>query len=79
MSAYKRAVMPYNSEGNYFDGIANYHSGAQFIYGVVAALAFVVAASMFWLTLRLLRPNNSFKPSPLRGLVAVSLAGRGPA
>jgi len=23
--------------------------------------------------------NNSFKPSPLRGLVAVSLAGRGPA
>ena len=26
-----------------------------------------------------LAPNNSFKPSPLRGLVAVSLAGRGPA
>jgi hypothetical protein len=63
---YKRAVMPYNSEGNYFDGMVNYHSGAQFIYGFGAVLAFVVAVSMFWLMLRLLRPNNSFKPRPLR-------------
>jgi hypothetical protein len=47
--AYQRAVMPYNSEGNYFDGMVNYQDGAQFVYGGIALIAFISAGFATWI------------------------------
>lgn len=46
--AYKHANMPFNSEGNYFDGIVSYHDGSQYVYGAIALLAFFLAGCMTW-------------------------------
>jgi hypothetical protein len=37
--AVQRSTLPYNSEGNYFDGVVNYHEQSVVGYGVMA-LAF---------------------------------------
>lgn len=35
-----RSRLPYNSEGNYFDGVVNYHEQSIVVYGVMAAASF---------------------------------------
>jgi hypothetical protein len=56
--AYQRAVMPYNSEGNYFDGMVNYQDGAQFVYGGIALCAFTISGYFTWLMQRLIRTRR---------------------
>lgn len=38
ISAYAvaKARMPYNEDGNYFDGVTVHHAGSEYIYGVFA-------------------------------------------
>ncbi|HET7127133.1 MAG TPA: hypothetical protein VFI26_08600 [Lysobacter sp.] len=64
--ACQRFRMPYNDQGYYFDGIANYSDGAQFVYGGIAVIAFLLAIWAARGMFRLLRPDGSSKPKPLR-------------
>lgn len=43
--AVRRSTLPYNSEGNYFDGTVNYHEHSVVVYGVMAGAAFLAAVS----------------------------------
>lgn len=47
----RRSMLPYNSEGNYFDGVVNYHEQSIFVYGILACASFL--ASMILLAIRL--------------------------
>lgn len=51
--AVQRGGLPYNSEGNYFDGVFNYHEQSVLAYGSVAAISFVVTAVLVAVALRL--------------------------
>jgi len=42
-----RSTLPYNSEGNYFDGVVNYHEQSIFSYGILAAVSFLAAVMLF--------------------------------
>lgn len=41
--AFTKAGMPYNEEGNYFDGVTVHHAGSEYVYGVVGLLFGVFA------------------------------------
>lgn len=45
--AIRRSTLPYNSEGNYFDGVVNYHQQSIAGYGVMAGASFLVAVVLF--------------------------------
>ena len=45
--ALQRSTLPYNSEGNYFDGVVNYHEQIIFVYGILAGACFLVAVILF--------------------------------
>ncbi|MDQ3800425.1 MAG: hypothetical protein M3384_13335 [Acidobacteriota bacterium] len=47
--AVKRGTLPYNSEGNYFDGAVNYHEQSIMAYDIFAAACFL-GAIMFSLS-----------------------------
>ena len=38
-----KARLPYNEEGNYFDGLVVHHEGTAFVYGALAVVLWVVA------------------------------------
>ena len=43
----QRSRLPYNSEGNYFDGVVNYHEQSIISYGVLACTSFLVSIMLF--------------------------------
>lgn len=45
--AVKRSTLPYNSEGNYFDGVVNYHEQSIMVYGILAGASFLCAVMLF--------------------------------
>ena len=49
--AVQRSTLPYNSEGNYFDGVVNYHEQSVVGYGVMAGAAFLAAVMLFGIRL----------------------------
>lgn len=49
--AIQRGRLPYNSEGNYFDGVVNYHESSVFGYGVLAVVSFIAALVLFGIRL----------------------------
>ena len=49
--AVQRSNLPYNSEGNYFDGVVNYHEQSITAYGILAVASFLCAIMLF--TIRL--------------------------
>jgi hypothetical protein len=56
--AIQRSTLPYNSEGNYFDGVVNYHEHSIFGYGFFAIISFLAAALLFGLRLLVKRKAN---------------------
>jgi len=53
--AVQRGMLPYNSEGNYFDGVVNYHEHSVVVYGFMASASFLAALTLFgirWLVQR---------------------------
>lgn len=44
-----RFGMPYNEEGNHFDGIVVHHAGSEYVYALLAAAlwALVIVAGVF--------------------------------
>jgi hypothetical protein len=48
----ERSALPYNSEGNYFDGTVNYHQHSVTVYGVLAGASF--SGAMILCAVRLL-------------------------
>jgi hypothetical protein len=63
--ALKRSMLPYNSEGNYFDGVVNYHEQSVFVYGILACASFSVSMILFAVRLffRRLRQADPIKRS----------------
>ena len=45
--AVRRSMLPYNSEGNYFDGVVNYHEQSVAAYGLMAGASFLTAIMLF--------------------------------
>jgi hypothetical protein len=45
--AIQRSTLPYNSEGNYFDGVVNYHEQSVFGYVFFAGVSFLAAVMLF--------------------------------
>lgn len=50
-----RNTLPYNSEGNYFDGEANYHEQSVLAYALLAGVSFLVALVLFGIRILLKR------------------------
>ena len=48
----QRSTFPYNSEGNYFDGVVNYHEQSIMFYGILTAASFLT--SVMLLAIRLI-------------------------
>ena len=57
--AIQRSTLPFNSEGNYFDGVVNYHEQVVEVYGVLAFVSFLAAALLFGLRLLVKRRAKS--------------------
>src|SRR5687768_17305419 len=57
--AVKRSTLPYNSEGNYFDGVVNYHEQSIFAYGMLAGAAFLAAIMLFAIRLLVRRSQQT--------------------
>ena len=45
--AVQRSTLPYNSEGNYFDGVVNYHEQSVTVYGILACACFLASMMLF--------------------------------
>lgn len=56
--AIQRSTLPYNSEGNYFDGVVNYHEQSVEVYGVLFVVSFLAAIILFGIRLLVLRKAN---------------------
>ena len=50
--AWQRAGLPYNEEGQYFDGLVNYHQQSVLPYAVMAVVAFLLALGLAWVARR---------------------------
>lgn len=46
--AFRRARLPYNEEGNYFDGTVNTHQQSGEVFALLAAFALVLAMVCWW-------------------------------
>ncbi|MCP9493982.1 MAG: hypothetical protein MSG64_05920 [Pyrinomonadaceae bacterium MAG19_C2-C3] len=57
--AAQRSTLPYNSEGNYFDGVVNYHEQSVVGYGVLAVASFLVAVMLFGIRLLVKRARQT--------------------
>lgn len=49
--AVQRSTLPYNSEGNYFDGVVNYHEQSVVGYGALAVASLLAAIILFGIRL----------------------------
>jgi hypothetical protein len=45
-----RSMLPYNSEGNYFDGVVVYHEQSVLGYGLCACVAAIVTLALAWMS-----------------------------
>ena len=59
--ALKRSTFPYNSEGNYFDGVVNYHEQSVFVYGFMAGAALLAAVTLFGIRLFVQRTRRGVR------------------
>ena len=50
--AWQRAGLPYNEEGQYFDGLVNYHQQSVLAYAVMAVVAFLLGLGLAWVARR---------------------------
>jgi hypothetical protein len=50
--AWQRAGLPYNEEGQYFDGLVNYHQQSVLVYVVMAIIALLLALGLAWAAIR---------------------------
>jgi cobalamin synthase len=50
---WRRAGLPYNEEGHYFDGLVNHHQQAVLVYAMGALLACVLALGLAWAARRI--------------------------
>ena len=63
--ALQRSTLPYNTEGNYFDGVVNYHEQSITAYGFLAGASFLCAVMLFAIRLLFRRlQRNSLKNDP---------------
>ena len=44
--ALQRSTLPYNSEGNYFDGVVNYHEQSITVYSILSGASFLCATML---------------------------------
>ena len=56
--AVQRSTLPYNSEGNYFDGVVDYHEHSVVVYGFMAGASFLAAVTLFGIRLLIQRTRQ---------------------
>ena len=54
--AWQRSGLPYNEQGQYFDGLVNYHQQSVLVYAVLAFAALLLALGLAWLHRKTRRP-----------------------
>ena len=59
--AVRRSTLPYNSEGNYFDGVVNYHEQNVVVFGVMAGASFLAAVALFGIRLLVQRTRQGVR------------------
>lgn len=59
--AVHRSTLPYNSEGNYFDGVVNYHEHSVVVCGFMAGASFLAAATLFGIRLLVQRTRQGVR------------------
>lgn len=59
--AVRRSTLPYNSEGNYFDGVVNYHEHSVVGYGVMAGITFLAAVMLLGVRLIVRRARQGVR------------------
>lgn len=59
--AVQRSTLPYNSEGNYFDGVVNYHEQSVVVYGFMAGASFLAAVTLFGIRLLVQRTRQGVR------------------
>ena len=59
--ALERSTLPYNSEGNYFDGVVNYHEHSVVVYGFIAGASFLAAVTLFGIRLLVQRTRQGVR------------------
>ncbi|UJJ31991.1 hypothetical protein [Halopseudomonas maritima] len=69
--AFTKAGMPYNEEGNYFDGVTVHHAGSEYVYGVLGlsfgVFALVAGLGAYWLFKRAAVAWQGRKPADAVG------------
>jgi hypothetical protein len=60
--AVRRSMLPYNSEGNYFDGVVNYHEQSVVVYGFMAGASILTAVTLFGVRLLVRRARQGVLP-----------------
>lgn len=56
--AVERGTLPYNSEGNYFDGVVNYHEQSVVVFAILACVSLAVTVALVWAGRRLRARQN---------------------
>ncbi len=46
--AWAKARMPYNEEGQHFDGLVVHHAGSEYVYAAVALVLWLLAGLAVW-------------------------------
>ena len=59
--AVRRSTLPYNSEGNYFDGVVNYHEHSVVVCGFMAGASFLAALTLFGIRLLVQRTRQGVR------------------
>lgn len=59
--AVQRSTLPYNSEGNYYDGVVNYHEHSVVVYGFMAGASFLAAVTLFGIRLLVERTRQGVR------------------
>lgn len=57
--AWQRASLPYNEEGHYFDGLANYHEQSVLAFAAMAVVALLVALGFAWVHRKTCRSSST--------------------
>jgi hypothetical protein len=59
--AVRRSTLLYNTEGNYYDGVVNYHEHSVVSYGVMAGASFLAAVTLSGLRLLVQRTRQGVR------------------
>jgi hypothetical protein len=60
--AVSRARLPYNEEGNHFDGLVVHHEGSAAVFAALALVLWLLAVLAGWSARRLFKAHGGVRP-----------------